>query len=477
MRRRRVIASPLTAAIAIAGTAGCGAPEPPPALSLAGAAAGYNVVVVSVDTLRADRLGAWGYRTHDTSPAIDRWVGRGVRFENASAPRAITWPSLASMLTGLYPSGHGLVFNGYSLADGQPSLPLLLRAAGYETAAFLSNMCQANHQGWDRFECAGGVDARVNRGALAWLRERSAERPFLLWTHYFGPHPPYYNGGDLARTSLDPGYQGTLAPKKGVLDRVMTAPVPLDDADRRHLDALYDAAVIGTDRWVGELLDELEREVGLERTVVVFLADHGEDLYQHNDYLYHACSVYESSLHVPLAVVAPSLVPGSTVPDLVELVDVLPTLLDLLGLESPACQHGESLVPLLAAAGAEPAAGGPAGSILTEYGGTEIHTYREGSWKLVSNPGGGAPVCMAGVPDGFYPIAERELYDLSSDPEEQHDLAASHPEIVARLEQGLAARRDGLCSGRPAQRQELDEDLRRQLEALGYVAEDADAEP
>ncbi|HVS13102.1 MAG TPA: sulfatase [Thermoanaerobaculia bacterium] len=460
----------LASALAVAVSASCGPPAPERA-PLSGAASGYNVVVVSVDTLRADRLGAWGYQRHPTSPAIDRWVSRGARFENASAPRAITWPSLATLLTGLYPSGHGLVFNGYSLADGQPSLPLLLRAAGYETAAFLANMCQANHQGWDRFECAGGVDRRVNRGALEWLRARSGDRPFLLWAHYFGPHPPYYNGGDLARTRLDPGYQGALTPKKGVLDRVMTEPVPLDDADRRHLDALYDAAVIGTDRWVGELLDEVERVAGLERTLVVLLADHGEDLYQHNDYLYHACSVYESSLHVPLAIVAPSLVPAATVSDLVEIVDLLPTILELLGLAAPSCQHGESLVPLLEAADGEKVAGAPAGSTLTEYGGTEIHTYREGDWKLITNPGGAAPVCMAGVPKDFYPIAERELYDLAADPGEQRDLAAAHPEIVERLERALAARRGGLCAGRPADRQQLDEELRRQLEALGYVPE------
>jgi len=453
--------------------AGCSAPESGDGPSLAGAARGYNVVIVSVDTLRADRLGAWGYRTRETSPEMDRLVTSGVRFAQASAPRALTWPSLATMLTGLYPSGHGLLYNGYLLDDAQPTLPLILKQAGYETAAFLANMCKANHQGWDHFACAGGVDRRVNREAIAWLRQRQPDRPFLLWVHYFGPHSPYYAGGDLARTQLDPGYEGELLPKKGVLDRVMTGPIPLDDADRRHLDAIYDAAVIGTDRWIGELHDVLEQEVGLERTVILFLADHGEDLYQHHDYLYHACSVYETSLHVPLAVIAPTLLPAGAVHEgVVEMVDLLPTLLDLLGLQDPACLHGQTLRPVLERAAAHGGAQAGDGSAFTEYGGSEVFTFRDGDWKLVVNTTGKAPICMEDVAEGFYPIAASELYDLSADPTEQTDLSRVHPERVGQLGAALAVRRRELCGARPAERQSLDEETQRELEALGYVTKD-----
>ncbi|HVS63378.1 MAG TPA: sulfatase [Thermoanaerobaculia bacterium] len=485
--RAVLLSSPLLSSVVVAG---CSAPESGDGPSLAGAASGYNVVIVSVDTLRADRLGAWGYMTRETSPEMDRLVTSGVRFAQASAPRALTWPSLATMLTGLYPSGHGLLYNGYLLDDAQPTLPLILKQAGYETAAFLANMCKANHQGWDQFDCAGGVDRRVNREAIAWLRQRQPDRPFLLWVHYFGPHSPYYAGGDLARTQLDPGYEGELLPKKGVLDRVMTGPIPLDDADRRHLDAIYDAAVIGTDRWIGELHDVLEQEIGLERTVIVFLADHGEDLYQHHDYLYHACSVYETSLHVPLAMIAPTLLPAGAVHEgVVEMVDLLPTLLDLLGLQDPSCLHGETLRPLLERAAApggvqpggaqpggvrRPVGGAPAGggSAFTEYGASEVFTFREGDWKLVVNPTGKAPICMEGVAEGFYPIDERELYDLSVDPTEQTDLSKVRPERLGQLEAAITVRRKALCGARPAERQSLDEETQRELEALGYVTKD-----
>ena len=432
--------------------------------SLAGRAAGFNVVLISVDTLRADYLGSYGYSRFETSPEIDALLSRGVRFAEAQAPRSITWPSLASTLTGLYPSGHGLIYNGFAFQDDQSTLPTLLQEQGYETAAFLSNMCKANHRGWDSFFCAGGVDQRVNRQAASWLESRDASRPFLLWAHYFGPHPPYYNGGERAR-ELDPGYAGELAPKKGVLDRLVRERTPLDDADLGHLEAIYAAAVMGSDRYVGDLLATLEASGQMQRTVVVFLADHGEDLYQHNGYLYHACSVYQTSLHVPLGFIAPGLLTAGTVAQPVELVDVLPTLLELLGLESPACMDGASLLPYLE----QPERGGPGKPAFSEYGDTRIRTVLHDGWKLVSNPDALTPECMPGAPPDLYPIGELELYDLRSDPLEQTDVASDHPDRVRRLSRLLEARSTQLCGGGQGD-QEIPEDLRKELESLGYVA-------
>jgi arylsulfatase A-like enzyme len=258
---------------------------------LAGAAEGWNVVLLSIDTLRADRLGAYGYPARATSPALDRQLASGVLFESAMAPRAATWPSLGSLLTGLYPSGHGVVENGYEFPDELPTLPKALHQAGWRTGAFLSNMCKANHQGWDDFACSGGQDGKTVRRALEWAGGLEAGRPYFLWVHLFGAHGPYYNGGDLAARELDPGYQGPVGPKKWQLDRVMTEKVPLEPRDLRHLDALYDAAVLGSDRLAGSLLEGLRAEGLLDRTVVIVVSDHGEELYAHHGYLYHACSV------------------------------------------------------------------------------------------------------------------------------------------------------------------------------------------
>ena len=449
--------------------------------ALAGAARGWNVVLLTIDTLRADRLGAYGYSRRDASPHLDAQLGAGVAFDRAFAQRAATWPSLASLLSGLYPSGHGVEENGYGFPDDLPTLPKLLRASGYRTGAFLSNMCEANHQGWDAFGCSGGKDGKTVQDALAWTTpatpappadiaagQRRTERPpFLLWVHLFGAHPPYYNGGDLSN-QLDPGYEGSLGPKKWRLDAVMTRHLRLDAADLRHLDALYDAAVMGSDRLAGELLAGLRQNGSLEHTLVLVAADHGEELYAHNGYLYHACSVYQTTLRVPLGFAAPGLLPaGVRVPQAVELIDVLPTLLALLAVPPPPRLDGRSLVPYLE----RPGGGGSGKPAFSEYGASRIHTVVERNWKLVDNPDSLAPACIPGGPGKpplRYPIGRAELYDLARDPGETSNLAAGHAPQVAELRRLIDQRFSHLPHR--AHPQQIPEKLRKELSNLGYVA-------
>jgi arylsulfatase A-like enzyme len=439
---------------------------------LAGAARGWNVVLITVDTLRADRLGAYGYKDRPTSPRLDAELASGVVFENAMAARAATWPSLASLLSGLYPRSHGVTENGYGFPDGLPTLPIQLHGAGYRTGAFLSNMCKANHQGWDDLACTGGEDGKTVQRAIDWAQtsqgdppQGDAQRPFFLWVHLFGAHGPYYNGGDRADRELDPGYQGPLGPKKWQLDRIMTEKVALGERDVRHLDAMYDAAVMGSDGLAGALLDGLKAAGRLDRTVVVFSADHGEELYDHNGYLYHACSVYQTTLHVPLGITAPGLLPaGARVPQTVELIDVAPTLLELLGLPPLPVQHGRSLVPYLERPG-EGGAGKPA---FSEYGSSSINTVVRGDWKLIVNPDGFVPVCIPDAAPGHYPIGKVELYDLAEDPLETTNLADREPARVAELTKLIRQRFANLP--RRTTGQDVPEDLRKELKALGYVA-------
>ena len=445
--------------------AGCGREEVTQGPRFQSSAAGWNLILISVDTVRADRLGAYGYAERPSSPNIDALLASGANFQRAMAPRALTWPSMASVLTGLYPSGHGLIANGYEFSDATRTLPKILGDAGYQTGAVLSNMCQANHQGWESFKCTGGNDTRVNRVAKQWIDGIEDGRPFFLWAHYFGAHAPYYNGGIVARRVLNQYYEGPIAAKKNVLNRVMREGLELSEDDLTQLDAVYDAAVMGTDHFVGELLDYLREAGRLERTLIVFVADHGEDLYQHNGYLYHACSVYQSSLHVPLGFVAPGVLPaGATVSQTVELIDVLPTILELLALEEEGELHGRSLIPYLewpdSSIEGEPA--------FSEYDDTRIHTVQVGDWKLVDNPDAVLPVCFAGVPEDFYPIAMAELYDLSEDPGETVNLASKYPERVAEMRALIRQRFASLP--RNIEHQEIPEELQEQLEALGYVA-------
>ncbi|NHZ73602.1 MAG: sulfatase-like hydrolase/transferase [Nitrospirae bacterium] len=444
---------------------GCHGEEDRHGPSLRGAAAGWNLILISVDTVRADRLGAYGYTDRPNSPNIDSLLASGVNFQRAMAPRALTWPSMASVLTGLYPTGHGLIANGYEFSDVTLTLPKILGAAGYQTGAVLSNMCQANHQGWESFKCTGGNDTRVNRVAKQWIDGIEDDRPFFLWAHYFGAHAPYYNGGIVARRVLDRNYEGPIAAKKNPLNRVMREGIELSESDLNQLDAVYDAAVMGTDHFVGDLLDHLREAGRLKNTLIVFVADHGEDLYQHNGYIYHACSVYQSSLHVPLGFMAPGLISaGGQVSQTVELIDVQPTILELLGLETEGDVHGSSLLAYLE----RPESGGEGKPAFSEYDDSRIHTVQVGDWKLVDNPDGDLPVCFAGVPEDFYPIAEVELYNLRDDPGETVNLASQYPDRVLEMRELIRQRFASLP--RNIEQQEIPEELKQELEALGYVA-------
>ena len=462
---QRLLLIPLVAALA-----GCPRESAPERPSLSGAAQGWNVLLLSVDTLRADRLGAYGYKPGrpgpENSPQMDRLIGEGVRFDAADAQRAATWPSLATVLSGLYPSGHGVLENGYGFPDGLPTLPIELKKSGYRTGAFLSNMCKANHQGWDDFACTGGEDGKTVRRAIDWGGALQGKEPFFLWVHLFGAHGPYYNGGDLADRVLDPGYEGPIGTKRWQLDRVHLEKLALSPRDLTHLDALYDAAVIGSDRHVGNLLDGLRAAGRLDRTLIVFLADHGEELYRHNRYLYHSCSVYQDTLHVPFAIVAPGLVPaGASVPQRVELADVAPTIYALMGIAPPAEEHGRSLVPYLE----RPGAGGAGKPSFSEYGLGPIRTIQEGRFKLVWNPQEYDPVCIPKAPPGHYPIATAELYDLEKDPEERTNLAPGDPARVRELAQHLDRRFAALPGIGKAKKQEISPEQRKKLEALGYA--------
>ncbi len=434
---------------------------------LAGAAAGWNVVLVTVDTQRADRLSGYGYQRRATSPRIDTLLlDSGVRFARAMSPRGATWPALASLLTGLYPTGHGVIRNGYGLPDGLPTLPLLLHDAGYQTGAFLNNMQSANHSGWDAFHYARGDDVRLVRQAHEWIRGLEPDRPFFLWTHLFGPHSPYHMAKLLDEIpGLDPDYDGPVKMGKVALDRILSEGIPLGEADLAQLDAYYDGAVLATDRHVGRLIDGLRTAPGADRTLFVYASDHGEALYEHHEYLYHACSAYQNVLQVPLSIVAPGLLePGTVIDRVVELIDVLPTLLELLGLEAPAEQHGVSLVRLLE----RPDAGGTERPAFSEYDDTAIRTVMSGGWKLIVNPDAVDPVCVPGAPDFPFPIEPLELYDLTADPGETRNLAAERPDVVDELRALIAARFAGLSDR--GREQDIPEDLRRELEALGYVA-------
>jgi len=448
--------------LAVAGIGGCDPKRP--------AAPQANLLVVTLDTTRADHLSCYGYE-RDTSPRIAKLASEGVRFTLSYAAASTTLPSHVSLFTGAAPIAHGVVKNGLALAPGAQTLAVRLRAAGAQTAAIVSSFVLDRRFGLDQgfdhyeddftregssyqvdawlgFQTKGGFDRRANLTtdrAIHWLDARDASRPFFLWVHYFDPHSPY----------VPP------EPWKSRFARPADAAPSLADAlTRRDLVDPYDGEIAFTDDEVGRLLDHLA-SLGLDRdTLVVVTADHGEGLGQHG-VIGHEVKVYEVAVAVPVVMRWPGyLAPGRTIDAPVESVDVLPTVLALLGIPTADTGRGRDLSAALPRGDALDAEH-PVFTHLRRYeppveSGKRVRGalfgVRRGHWKWIE-----------GTVDGT-----RELYDLATDPHETSNRATTERERAESLSRDVAAFRAANESKAPIDTQVAPED-RERLRALGYA--------
>jgi arylsulfatase A-like enzyme len=415
--------------------AGCGSS----ALPQHGAAEGFDVLLVTLDTTRADRLGCYGHSTAAT-PTIDGLARSGVRFENAATVAPLTAPAHASILTGLYPPRHGLRANGpYRLDASHETLAETLGRAGYETAAFVSSFVLDHRFGFDQgfttyddrvapktsmaMEAIMERDARgVTDAAESWMRARESGRPYFAWVHYFDPHVPYGAPAEFAS---------------------------------KFPESPYDAEVAYVDAQLGRLVAALEQAGRLERTLIVVVADHGEALGQHGE-LSHGYFVYDEVVRVPLILSARALFPRprvvSDVP--VTVSDVVPTVLDLLGVEPAGELDGRSLTSL---------ASGERDAVYVE----SLTPYLEHGWSPL--------FALRGVRFKYIDAPRPEFYDLSVDAGETENRieSADHASVRDSLGRELG----GMLSGWPkledvaGQALELDEETRARLVALGYSGE------
>jgi arylsulfatase A-like enzyme len=438
-----------------------------------------NVLLVTVDALRLERIGSYG-GVPGVTPNLDGLAAEGVRFESVQAPRGLTWPSLTTLLTGLHPRTHGVRQNGSMLSEEFATLPEILSEAGFDTGRFLANMCDAPDRGlrvsfcawWEGGERSSGStrerlashdqplwDAAVTREALAFLRA-PREEPFFAWVHYMDPHKPF----DPVAEFLRPSHDGSFPVDDASLKSRTRSRRPLRDEERRQLLAVYDSQVAAVDAQIGRLLAALEDTGQAARTLVVFSADHGEELGDHNAYFFHRDSVYEQVLAVPLIVRWPGRLPaGAEVAVPIAGVDVAPTILELLGIDPGVPLEGVSRAGL--ARGEAGAAGAEA--TFAEWS-DQIVVVGEGSWRLVWNPNRVATRAIA--PDAQGEIAAEELYDLSRDPLQQANRAAQEPERVAALRRRaceFVSERDF----RVREDEGIADDVRERLRALGYVDE------
>ena len=387
-----------------------------------------NILLITLDTTRADHIGAYGYQFAKT-PTLDRLAREGVLFARALAAAPITLPAHASLFTGTYPFAHGVRNNGtFSLGDNASTLATVLRKRGYQTAAFVSAFVLDRRYGLargfdvydDRMPLERSGDQTGSR-ALEWLRNAvasSATVPFLLWVHLYDPHDPY------------------------------TPPARYRDA---FADRPYDGEIAFDDDVIGALLSQVG-QLGVESsTIVAVVGDHGESLGEHGEAT-HALFVYESTLRVPMILRWPGHLPaGRRVMTPVRGIDLAPTLLDLAGAPPLPSAQGASLVSLVR--GADATDGRPiyAESYFPQLymNWAPLRSVQDGRWKFIDAP---AP----------------ELYDLASDSGELGNVIDRMPARAADLRRALAQLTGG-SAGAMAERR-LDRDAAAKLAALGYVS-------
>lgn len=434
-----------------------------------------NVIVILVDALRADHLGSYGYG-RETSPALDAFARDAVLFEEAITQSTFTKSSIASLFTGRAAYEHGVYWGDHRdraghltsdvLLDRETTLAEALRSRGYLTAAWVQNSHLRDYMGFaqgfvEYRDQQGDVD-RINRRFLGWLRGPARHHQLFAYLHYIDLHDPYLPEPPYDRLFGDGSdfYAGIdLAEWGAFLGGVRDGRITLSAGDVAELEALYDGQIRYLDDRIGRLFEELKKLDLYDRSLIVVTSDHGDAFMEHG-FISHSATPYEELVRVPLLVKLPGgRHGGRRVERQVRLIDVFPTVLDLLDIPRSRRISGCSLVPWIENA-PEGAAGGEGCDlavieIAEEEGAAPTLALRSQGLKYIRGPAG------------------EELYDLSTDPEEAHDLSETGPEadLAGRLAsfRRLADEIETLRKRSRAGSVVLDEATVRELKALGYV--------
>lgn len=430
-----------------------------------------RILVIGIDTLRADHLQPYGY-PRDTAPHLARLAAEeAVLFENAYAASSWTLPSMASVFTSLHPIQHGVVDRGHRLGE-VPTLADELSDSGWTAAAMVTHVYVSSLFGLDRgfdefheisvardFSEHRQIRADVlEREARRWIDEHAEDR-FFLYLHFFDPHWNYDAPQPFTERFADPAYDGPASGRWSYLENFVATswmmPPQMPPADLQHVKDLYDGEIYFTDHVLGRLFEGLRERKLWKDTLVIVLSDHGEEFQEHGS-LHHIRTLFEEVLRVPLLIKPPG---GrrdwmrQRVDERVSHVDLAPTILELAGREPPPAFEGRSLLPLIERPGDDRP--------------IFAHTQRHHSDKVALRVGDEKIIRQ--TLEGREGVA---LYDLADDPGETRNLALERRDRTAELLEELDAEIRGMLERRapaPENAPELGEEIEEELRALGYV--------
>lgn len=399
-----------------------------------------TVLVIVVDTLTRRHLGPWTDEW-DTTPRLDAFFQQSTVLADTQVVRGLTGVSVSSITTGTWPRVHGVRDNRDWKQPWNRMLPELFQAQGYTTLGYSANTCQFIDRGIDERNCTwiweepDGYDGQVDRDIklvdqlVSDLSTKPADEPLFLWLHLIDPHDPF-NPVQRWYDEFHPEeYAGALDPEDpSMLDAWILAENEMSEEERRHLEAVYASQVRETDNQIGRVLDALNDSGRFEEAVILFTADHGEELGAHNGYFFHGCSPYQQTMQVASAIRAPGRLPeGIVVDTVISSVDLAPTLADVAGIGWEDFRDGESLVDELVAGEVSERPAFFERSLSTAgvvYAG---HRY-------ILDVNEGFSECKPyDVGDGIFPNEREELYDHAVDPDEQDNIADQDPETLAML--------------------------------------------
>ena len=417
----------------------------------------HPVIIFDIDTLRADRLGCYG-NPRPTSPVIDALAREGVLFEWAFSQAPTTPPSQASILTSLYPSAHGVKGKKDRLSQEITTLAEVFSDHGFATGAFVDggymNRGFGLLQGFQtKVDRRGGLE-EIGPKALKWVRDH-ADEDFLLLIHTYDVHTPYDPPEPWRSQFLEglappsPGFEPTALAMETIRQSASSdQPLTLPDNDVAYALALYDAGIRYVDDWIGSFVAELEGLGIYDRATLVVISDHGEEFQEHGSVLHE--KLYSTVTRVPLIIRSPLVLGGSQVPDVVETIDLMPTLLELVGAVAPEQVQGRSVVALLR--GEEL---GPKSAISESRFFGRQRAVTGASQRMIFSQESG----------------RIELYEYKQDLGEQDDLATRDPNAVSDFKGQLSDWFEWMGATELAASEygELDPEVEEQLRALGYL--------